>query len=330
MSPFDPTMYNCFVPHDGTSFLAANLMGKISIDPTRTSTSTSDANYVVSSDVYDDRYLCDTPLAGGDSSCSCAIGSKGLVADGSSKIFPGSMMGNSSATVGPLGIQGAVNGVPHPSFRFAQRVSDVALTMTDITFPGQEKVVWDAKFRLTGPDGSIGSDYLPSSLPAIGGEVQTFHKLCSALNSYHTYKLKVAAGGDAPIDQTIVMNAKIVQPGELLDPAVAAANPSSVVEAGSGYGSMKMVGPRLYTVGAPPASDTAPAVRSSSFAEVVSQNDGTIVMRGEGANPVPSVTATSFGCGCGEQPTNPPNCYKPPTVTVHYPNEYLGGIRGFF
>jgi hypothetical protein len=324
--------------HNPTSFLAANLLGKISIDPAKTTTDTSDVNYVVSSDIYDDRYLCDVPLSGA-SGCSCAIGSKGLLADGASKVFPGSAIGGAGASVGPLGLPGAVPGVPHPSFRFAQRVNDVSVTMTDVTFPGQRNVVWDAKFRLNGPDGSPGSDYLPSSLAPLGGDAVTFKKLCSAVNTKHEYELKVQAGGDAPISQTIAMDATIVQKPELLDPSVALSAGANPEEAGSGYASMKMVGPRLYTVGGPggtpPTSQTAPAIRSSAFIEMPNQDrhDGQMFIRGEGANPVPSVTATSFAeptCGCGEKPVNPPHCYKPPTVTVHYPNPMTMAGRSFF
>ena len=297
-------------PHHATSFLAANLMGKISIDPTKTSTSTSDANYVTSSDVYDERYLCDTPLS--SSSCSCAIGGKGLVGSAGG-VFPGSTLsanGAQTAVVGPLGIQGPVNGIPHPSFRFAQRVNDVAISMTDVTLPGQEKMVWDAKFRLMGPDGSLGSDYLPSSQAPIGGEMQNFHKLCSALNSFRTYKLKVLAGGDSPIDQTIVLNAKIVQPPELIDPRNV--GNSENVDGGQLGGSMKAVGPRMYQVGA--ASDTVGAIRSSSFAQ---QDDGTMLMQGESRS-FPSVTSTSFNCEINKL-KNPEYCHKPPTVTIHSP-----------
>ena len=343
--------------HHPTAFLASNLMGSIAIDPTKTSTSTSDANYVTSSDISDNRYLCDTPMSSAASgSCSCGTGTAGLVGD-AGRVFPGSAVGAGgaqTAVVGPLGIQGAVSGVPHPSFRFAQKVTDVAVNMTDITSPGQERLVWDAKFRLTGPDGSLGSDYLPSSLPPIGGEVQSFHKLCSALNSFRLFKLKVLAGGDAPIDQSMVMKATIVQPPELLDPNAAPAGAAPDAAGGDKVvSSLKATGDRMYAVDGngqpvPPMADSVGPIRASSFAQhhdtSFSQHStsfgrnvdiyravgGGVTVQPERSG-VPAVTATSFagedgGCSCGgdsDPPplTNPPNCHKPPTVTIHMPNQ---------
>ena len=322
--------------HHLTSFLPANLMGKISIDPTKTSTSTSDANYVTSSDIYDERYLCDTPLAAG-SGCSCSAGSsRGLVGE-SGRVFPGSTLGGAqTAVIGPLGIQGPAGGVPHPSFRFAQKVTDVSVNVRDITLPNQEKEVWDAKFRLMGPDGSAGSDYLPSSLPPIGGETQTFHKLCSALNSFRTYKVKVLAGGEAPIDQTIVLNAKIVQPPELIDPTVAASEQGGAV--GGLGGKMTALGPRMYEVGAS-ANDQVGALngaKASSFASTSSFacageknlfTSRSVLVQPE-SRTFPALTPTAFNdcCGCAP-PKNPPGCHKPPTVTIHMPTRL--GLSNF-
>jgi len=337
--------------HDPSSFLAKNLIGFVEIDPTKTTTSSSDANYVASSDISDKRYLCDTPITGGG--CSCAVGGKGLVTEGG-RTFPGSSLnaaGAQTAVVGPLGIQGPVNGVPHPAFRFASRVTDVAMNMTDITFPGKERVVWDAKFRLTGPDGSLGSDYLPSSLPPIGGEVQNFHKMCSAINSWRMYKLKVLAGGDAPVDQTIVMKATIVKPPTLIHPArvgKAASAPTQATQE-----SMKKTGARLFVVdGKAPSADSVGALRQSSFAcrseSIASPDNNTYQgskallirpqMRG-----FPSVTSTTFAdnhnqtsfnknddcCGCGSNvaPKNPEGCHKPPTVAIHMPRP---AVANFF
>jgi hypothetical protein len=336
--------------HGQTSFLASNLVGYVEIDPTKTTTSSSDANYIASSDIADKRYMCDTPLTarGG---CSCAVGGKGLVGD-AGRTFPGSALnasGAQTAVIGPLGIQGPANGVPHPAFRFAQKVTDVNMNMTDITFPGKERVVWDAKFRLTGPDGSLGSDYLPSSLQPIGGETQTFRKMCSAINSWRTYKLKVLAGGDAPIDQTIVMKASIFQPTKIIHPAKAGKTeaPTQASKA-----SMKVTGPRLFRVGGEPGNDSAPAVRSSfacRYETVGSPGPDTYAasnlpilikpqMRG-----FPSVTATTFAarnhastsfpdgdcCDCGGAPLkNPPGCHKPPTVTIHVPR--ADALTNFF
>lgn len=300
-------------------------MGKISIDPTRTSTSTSDANYVTSSDIYDERYLCDTPLMGGSDGCSCSAGSRGLVGD-AGRAFPGSSLGsNQTAIIGPLGVAGPVGGVPHPSFRFAQKVSDVSIKLTDITIPGGEKTVWDAKFRLTDPAGNPGSDYLPSSAaPLEGGQ---FHKLCSALNSFRTYRLKVEAGGEAPIDQTIVLNAKIVQPPELIDPALAGQSDPGTVPGLSG--SMKATGPRMYEVGGPDQVPALGAAKASSFASFGDMRfvDKSILVRPE-SRTFPSVTSTSFAdcCGC-EPPKNAPGCHQPPTVTIHIPSRV--GLSNF-
>jgi len=317
--------------HEPTAFLASNLMGKIAIDPTKSSTSTSDANYVTSSDIYDERYLCDAPISA-KSACGCSgeVASRGLVGE-AGRTFPGSSLtanGTTTAGVGPLGIAAPANGIPHPSFRFAQRVTDVAFNMTDVTIPGQEKVVWDAKFRLVGPDGSLGSDYLPSSLPPIGGEVQNFHKLCSALNSMNKYTLKISAGGNAPIDQKIALSSRIVQPPALIDPQIAASRDPESAIADMSEAKFQKVGPRIYPVGgpdAPPASnDTRPAVSTSSFSEreilnSLDSRDGTVFTKSENRM-FPSVTSTSFACTRPPPDLrNVPGCHQPPTVTIHTP-----------
>lgn len=343
--------------HERTSFLASNLIGHVEIDPTKSSTSTSEANYVASSDISDKRYLCDVPLSNA-SNCSCSVGSKGLVGSGG-RTFPGSSInadGTQTAVVGPLGIKGPVDGVPHPSFRFAQKVTDVNVHMEDITIPGKERVIWDAKFRLTGPDGSLGSDYLPSSLPPIGGYPRNFHKMCSALNSWRMYKLNVEAGGDAPISQTIVMKASIVKPTKLIHPLKAGQKEAKTGNTGA---SLKRTGPRLFKLdGDAPATDSASAVRNSSFAtsfacryEALGEPgpdtyaaDRTILIKPQMSG-FPSLTATSFaavpphkhtafnrggddGCGCDDAPTptNPPGCHKPPTVTIHMPRTSVSGF----
>lgn len=324
-------LFGDIASHEASSFLAKNLAGWIEIDPTKTTTSSSDANYVASSDISDKRFLCDTPLTIG--SCSCAVGSKGLVTEGG-RTFPGSSLnasGAQTAVIGPLGIRGPVTGVPHPAFRFASRVTDVAVNMTDITFPGKERVVWDAKFRLTGPDGSLGSDYLPSSLAPIGGEVQNFHKMCSAINSWRMYKLKILAGGDAPIDQTIVMKSTIFKIPELIDPAKAGKTDESLAGAGKDEASLKIVGKRLFSTSGAPSKDSVGAVATSSFAcrsEVTGMPDestyrasSSLAVRPE-VRGFPSVTSTSFAddcCECGPNapPKNPPGCHKPVTVTIH-------------
>jgi hypothetical protein len=306
------------VHHDVTSFLASNLVGKISIDPTKTSTSTSDANYVTSSDIYDDRYLCDTPLTSALNSCGGAPASKGLVGD-AGRNFPGSSIQSGPGSPSPLGVVGPVNGVPHPSFRFAQKVTDVAFNMQDITNPGQPKLVWNARFRLTGPDGSLGSDYLPSSLPPMPAQDNfAFHKLCSAVNSGHKYQLKIEAGGNAPINQTIVMDARIVKPCSEIDPSVAASGGGAVTESAIKDGSrIQATGPRLYSASGGPRSDSSPAVTTSSFAArhvltTLNKDDGRMLISAEPKR-FPAVTATSF------TKRLPEGCHKAPTVTIHTP-----------
>jgi hypothetical protein len=203
--------------------------------------------------------------------------------------------------------------------------------MEDVTIPGKEQVVWDAKFRLVGPDGSLGSDYLPSSLQPIGGSHRNFEKLCSALNSVRKYVLKIDAGGNAPIDQTIAINARIVQPPDIIDPQQAVSDTGDSGAGGDAH--FQKVGPRVYTVsnGAvdPPKQDTAAAVKSSSFTQreiltTINSRDGTILTRSENKT-FPSVTSTSFNgstTSCARPPPdlrNVPGCHKPPTVTIHTP-----------
>lgn len=333
--------------HTASAFLASNLMGKIAIDPTRTSTASSDANYVTSSDIYDERYLCDTPLMGGAGNCSCAVGSRGLVGD-SGRVFPGSSLGGQNAVIGPVGIQGPVAGVPHPSFRFAQKIDTLSVDVKDITIPGSEsKTVWNANFLLNNTDTPGGSDYLPSSAQPIGGDMQSFHKLCSALNSYRTYKLHLVGGGQAGFDQTIVLTAKIVQPPEMIDPTVAGGIDGETSNLSAGD-SLKAVGPRLIEIGGnPPQSDQVPALngaRTSSFAQTnfptISNNDGTILIQPESrtfpavtsttfADKPSAVTSTTFADCCGEcaPKKNLPGCHQPPTVTIHIPNRL--GLSNF-
>jgi hypothetical protein len=316
--------------HFPTSFLSDKLVGVVEIDPQLSKASTS--NQVVSTDISDARYMCDTPLTQGASGCGCAVGSKGLVGDGG-RTFPGSSLnanGSTTLVSGPLGYQG-VNGVPHPAFRFGQKVTDVALSMKDVTIPGQERDIWSAKFRLTGPDGSLGSDYLPSSEKPLNDDVMNtpFHKLCAAVNSYRQYKLHIEAGGEAPIQQNIFLKAKIFQPTELIDPRKAGGSEGG--EVGDSDVSMKATGPRMFVVdGKSPATDTAPAVRPSYLASKSLRIP--TEMRG-----FPSVTSTSFQdtstgeedqcCQCAPAPKNPPGCHKPPTVTIHFPrNDMMGNF----
>ena len=304
--------------HDVTSFLASNLIGKISIDPTKTSTSTSDANYVTSSDIYDDRYLCDTPLTSAANTCGGAVASKGLVGS-AGRNFPGSAMGPNASSPSPLGVAGPVNGVPHPSFRFAQKVTDVAFNMQDITNPGQPKLMWNARFRLTGPDGSLGSDYLPSSLPPMPAQDNfAFHKLCSAVNSGHKYQLKIEAGGNAPVNQTIVMDARIVKPSSEIDPSVAASGGGAVAPSGAPKDGSRIqeTGPRLYSASGGPRSDTSPAL-AASFASrhvltTLNKDDGTMLITAEPKR-FASITATSFSDRV------PAGCHEAPRVTFHTP-----------
>jgi hypothetical protein len=268
------------------------------------------------------------------------------------KSFPGSTLGgpgSQTAVIGPLGIQGPVSGVPHPSFRFAQKVSDVSVNVVDVTGPGEPKLMWDAKFRLAGPDGSPGSDYLPSSHAPIGGSHPNFHKMCSALNSWRTYKLTVDAGGEAPIQQSIVMKAYIVHPDKLIDPLKAGQSEGGgSIDDGT---SIKVTGPRLFAQDSEPKTDAVAAVKKSSFATSFAcrENligfpdrntyaaDSTFSIRPE-SRTFPSVTASYFTsrdhdstsfpgaeescCNCAPELKNPPNCHKLPTVTIHMPQSF--------
>jgi hypothetical protein len=325
--------------HDITSFLPSNLVGKISIDPTKTSTSTSDANYVTSSDIYDDRYLCDTPLVSRTDSCAGIAATKGLVG-GAGRNFSGSTIDPSGSSLSTLGVAGPVNGVPHPSFRFAQKVSDVSFNMQDVTNPGQPKLVWNAKFRLNGPDNSVGSDYLPSSMPPIQATDNfAFHKLCSAINTVRTYQLKIEAGGNAPINQTIIMNSRIVKPCSEIDPNVAAQGGGGTYLSSTANSTtttrLQEIGPRLYSASGGPQSDTAAAVRSSSFATrhvftTLNKDDGIMLISSHESNKFPAVTSTSFA----KTGNLPVGCHKSPTVTIHTPKslqtqrEYQSLISG--
>jgi hypothetical protein len=307
--------------HDGTCFLASNLLGKISIDPSKTNTSTSDTNYVTSSDIYDDRYLCDTPLVSAVDKCGGAAGSRGLVGE-TGRNFQGSSVDPSGSSLSTLGVAGPVNGIPHPSFRFAQKVTDVKFNMLDVTNPGVPKTVWNARFSLRGPDNSLGSDYLPSSLaPTPAQDNFAFHKLCSAVNSSRTYQLKIEAGGNAPINQTIVMNSRIVKPFSEIDSSVSASGSadSATASLGKDGSRLQLLGPRLYSQNGGPTSDSVAAIPSarSSFAvrhvmTALDQDDGRMLISGE-PNRFTAVTATSF---CGRLPKG---CHRPPIVTIHTP-----------
>lgn len=335
--------------HGATSFLAQNLVGYVEMDLKGSDISAGSPNQVVSTDISDKRYMCDTPLSQDSGGCGCAVGGKGLVgSDG--RTFPGSSInanGTTTAVAGPMGFSGVNKGVPHPAFRFDKKVTDVTIRMKDISIPGKERDVWNQRFRLTGPDGSLGSDYLPSSLPALpdDGVFNTpFHKLCAAVNSYRKYMLHVEAGGEAPITgQKIVFTAKIIQPPEMIDPAKAGNSEGGEVD---GTGSMKATGPRLFVVdGKSPAGDSAPAIRSSSFADTTSFACRYEATASPGPNTYlasksllsqpqirgfPAVTATSFSgeddqcCQCNAAPKNAPGCHKPPTVTIHFPrNDWM-------
>jgi len=322
-------MVICLGSHEVSSFVPAGVIAHTEFDPTKSTTSSSDGNYAVSSDISDNRYVCDTPLSStaGADGCSCSVGGAGSVTS-QGRVFPGSMLGapgTQTATMGPLGLRGGVTGVPHPSFRFAQPVTDVSLKMTDITIPGQEKVVWDANFRLTQPDGSLGGKYLPSSQAPIGGEMQNFHKVCAPLNSWHVYKMKILAGGQAPIDQTMVLKTYLVKPDSLMDPVKGAQGAmGDSAKANTGVVSMKATGPRFSEAQAsPPASDAVPAVASSFSAVQKLSQDGTVLIRPDQRH-FPSVTSTSFGgCNRALKLKNPEGCHKPPTVTIHSPNQYM-------
>ena len=324
-----------FGGHEQSSFVVAGAITHTEFDPTKSTTSSSDANYAVSSDISDNRYVCDTPLSVTNDGCSCSVGGAGLVS-GPGRVFPGSALGGQSATLGPLGLQGGVPGLPHPSFRFAQPVTDLTVDMRDITIPGNEQKVWHESFRLAQPDGSLGGKYLPSSQPAIDRtDSYHFHKLCSAMNSWRVYKLKIRAGGQAPIDQTMVLKTYIVKPDLLVDPVNAAEGGAGAtggkVESG-GVVSIKATGPRFSETSAP-ASDTASAVKASSFAvredEFLVKNGGTVLMRPDQRH-FPSITTTSFAQSsvlCGGQPApvlkNPMGCHNPPTVTIQTPSNFF-------
>ena len=315
--------------HDITSFVPAGAIAHTEFDPTKSTTSTSDGNYAVSSDISDNRYVCDTPLSVTNNGCSCSVGGAGLV-NVQGRVFPGSALGGSqSVTMGALGLKPGVNGVPHPSFRFAQPVTDVSIRMDDITRPGHERPMWEQRFRLTQPDGSLGGKYLPSSQAPISQEGMSFHKMCAPMNSWHVYKLHITAGGQAAIDQTMVLKTYIVKPDSLMDPTKIGKEGSAAESVtSSGVVSMKSTGERFSEMTSPPGADTASAVKASSFAGKYLAQSGPILIRSDQRH-FPSATVTSFAdedcCGCDSDLhplKNPIGCHNPPIVTIHTPSQY--------
>lgn len=347
---FQDIMVHIFgdVVHLPTSFLASNLSGTIAVDETKSTTSNSEANFVTSSDITDiKKFLCDMPIAKGNT-CGCGSSNAGLVSQ-AGRTFAASTVGLNgaqTATMGPLGIQPA-NSL-HPSFRFAQKVSDVQVSVTDVTFPGNERLIWDAKFRL--PDG--GSTFLPPNADAIGGKVPNFQKMCSALNSWRNYKVEVMAGGDAPIDQSLFLRSEIITKPDLIDPATAESQDPGIPEVAQGGATIRATAPSILVDqsarGPPSTTDAVPAtnfktgafaIRSTtSFAQTTDTShyyvkDGTVFVNKENSG-FPAVTATTFtqndDCCCGPKApiSNPPGCHKPPVVTIHTPSRFVD-MRNF-
>ena len=338
------------LPHLPTSFLAANLISHVEFIPGKSS-SASDANFVASSNVGDPRFMCDTPLATkGAGACGCSVASsKGLVGE-AGRTFPGSALGadgSQTAVLGPLGIQAA--GAPHPAFTFERKVTDVTVNMQDVTNPTQPKLIWDQRFRLMGTNGEPGKTRLESSDVPIDQSGTAFHRLCGPINAWRTFKIRVMAGGEAPIDHTMMMRSVILK----LPEDMGAGETVPADGAGGPDGSfLKAVGPRISEVGGgdqAPANDSVPAVRNSSFAlmtpcqsgrEVTAfaqspacgpyyVRDGTMLLPPQ-LRGFPAVTSTSFadddGCQPPPPPKNPPFCHKLPTVSVHVPSQ----ISNFF
>lgn len=320
------------IPHLPTSFLAANLISHVEFIPGKSS-SASDANFVASSNVGDPRFMCDTPLASGGASCGCSVGSsRGLVGD-AGRTFPGTAIGADgaqTAVIGPLGIQPAANGVPHPAFTFERKVTDVTVNMQDVTNPSQPRPMWDARFRLMNANGEPGKTRLESSDVPIGGDHREFTRLCGPIESWRTYKVRVTAGGEAPIDHTMMLRSVIMKlPTMSADGQTVPGSDSALPDGGS----IKAVGERMTAIGEPPADDSAPAVKSSSFATSFAQadashpfyaRDGTVLLPPQ-LRGFPAVTSTSFAddneCPAPEPVKNPPFCHKVPTVSIHVPSQ---------
>jgi hypothetical protein len=323
--------------HEHTSFLAANLVGITAVDTTKTSMSTSEGNFLLSTDLTDPKFICDTPLSAG--SCQCGGGVSGLVS-GTGASFPGSSLG--------LLAPGGVAPPPiHPSFHFAKPVTNARFTLMNVTEGQEPRTLWDAVYQF----GGEGSNVLPSDAIAVDGNQKEFHKFCAPVNSWNNFKLTVTGGsGGGAINQTVFLKDEIFRKPPMLDPKTAmSASPDvdgSQLGSGSLDGKIVATGNRMTLMsnvpsdGGPPMGDAVSAVKSSSFAQVDTspyfiRSGGSIAMVPERSG-LPVVTSTNFSstshkttsfdcCDCNKQaPKNPPGCHRPPIVTIHVPSQMQG------
>ena len=334
--------------HEPSSFLAANLVGITSVDTTKTSLSTAEGNFLVSTDLMDPKFICDTPLSAG--SCQCGAGGVSGQVSSSGSSFPGSALGLL-----------APGGVPppqiHPSFHLAKPVDNLHVTLLNVTKGQEPRTMWDAQFQF----GPQGSSVLSSDAIAVSGNQKEFHKFCAPVNSWNNFKLQVVGGsGESAINQEVFLKNEIIRKPSMLDPSVAtSANPDTDPTANGASssldGKMVAVGDRMTmvnqsaNVAVPPSRTTVPALgmqaQTSSFAEPDTspyyiRTGGSIATVPERSSGLPVITSTNFSsthkgtsfdcCDCEKQaPKNPPGCHRPPIVTIHVPSRMAGMMGNF-